>query len=125
MPLMAKPPSGFAIILEAEYERAALQELASELAKSWVDEVEDAFPDGGTGLSITLKPADRLAKYLNITPEEDIQLFMVGDYVNLARNDLMRMPTAEYWQRLITELPRTAERNIQDFLRLLRTSEVE
>ena len=124
MPLMVKPPAGFALVLEPEMERDALEELAEELAKSWTEEIAEAFPNGEVGLSVPLKPADRLAKYLELTPGDDIFLLMQPNYVENVRLDLADMPESPYWQRLITELPKAAEQNIQDFMRLLRESDI-
>lgn len=126
MPLLQKPRAGFAIVLEPEDEKAALEELAHELADSWVDEIQEAFPDGATGLTVSLKPAERLARYLNLTPDEnDMRLFLFPDYVENVRLAVMQPPASEYWFRLITELPKVAERNIRDFLGLLRDSDIE
>ncbi len=125
MPLLVKPPTGFPLALEPDLERAALEELAQELAHSWVVEIQEAFPDGRTGLSVPLKPNERLSRYLNMTEEGDIDLFMQPNYVENARAELSPLPASDYWYRLVTELPKAAEQNIQDFLKLLRESDVQ
>ena len=124
MPLMIKPPTGFALVLEPDMERDALEELASELSKSWVEEIREAFPNGEVGLSVPLKPAERLARYLEYTPGDDIFLLMQPDYVENVRLGLSTPPESPYWNRLITELPKAATQNIQDFMRLLRESDI-
>src|SRR5574341_1515407 len=124
MPLLIKPPSGFALVLEPDLERTALEELADELAHSWTQEIQEAFPNGETGLSVPLKPAERLGRYIDLTDTEDIMLLAQPDYVENARLGLMNMPLSPYWNRLVTELPKAAEQNIKDFMRLLRSSDL-
>ena len=124
MPLLQKPSAGFAIVLEPNLERDALEELADELSKSWVEEIREAFPNGEVGLSVPLKPAERLARYLEYTPGDDIFMLMQPNYVENVRLGLTNPPESPYWNRLITELPKAAEQNIGDFMRLLRESDI-
>lgn len=125
MPLLQKPPEGLIFTLEPEMERDVLQELAQELSNSWIDEIQEAFPNGEVGLSVPLTPAKRLARYMDNTPIDDIPLLSQPDYVENARLGLMNLPQSLYWQRLITELPKAAEHNISDFLRLLRDFDID
>ena len=86
--------------------------------------IEEAFPNGAIGLTVPLKPADRLAHYLNDTDENDFAIMATPQYVENVRNGLMRPPNSTYWNRLINELPKPAERNLKDFLKLLSESEI-
>ena len=113
------------MVLEPDMEREALEELADELARSWTGEIQEAFPNGEVGLSVPLKPAERLGRYIDLTETSDISLLAQPHYVENARAGLMAMPVSPYWNRLVLELPKAAEQNIQDFIRLLRGSDIE
>ena len=125
MPLLIKPPVGFALVLDPDMEREALEELADELARSWTGEIQEAFPNGAVGLSVPLKPAERLGRYIELTKTSDIALLAQPHYVENARLGLAELPVSQYWLRLVQELPKAAEQNIQDFIRLLRGSDIE
>ncbi len=126
-------PVSLQIHLSPDRERDALTQVADEIADSWYEDIDEAYPDGETGIEHPFPPKDRLIQYLNMTYPEDIPFLMQDDIATLIEagavapfvattgmDPMTGTPTAYYWSALYNELPRDFEIDRKDFKKLLK-----